>query len=171
MTTQRLKVSLGLLLTAAACASLGIVFPRAPARALPPRPPTPTPTPIPARAEPAVRSGLDGGFIELRVRFPTAWPGRGSPWQELWTAVQWQHPDGTWHQVEGWRGTLDEVTADEGGAVVGHKTWWVAGRDLETGPFRWLVYGDQGGRLLVASDPFDLPARGGGRAVVEVTLE
>jgi hypothetical protein len=169
MTTQRLKSSLGLLLAvAAACATLRIVSSLSPARALPPRPPLPTPT---AWSEPAARSAPDDGFIELRVRFPAAWPGRESPWQELWTVVQWQYPHtNTWREVEGWQGTLDGVRG-EGGAVAGHKTWWVAERDLGAGPFRWLVYRSEGGPLLVASEPFDLPAGAGRTVVVEVTLE
>ena len=172
MTTRRMRSSLWLVLAvAAACATLGIVSARAPARALPPRPPTPTPTPIADRAGPADRAGFDGGFIELHVRLPGDWPEREVPWQGLWTVVQWRHPDGTWREVEGWRGTLNGVATDGGGAVVGRKTWWVAGGDLGTGPFRWLVYGAQGGPLLIASDPFDLPAESGGTVVVEVTLE
>jgi hypothetical protein len=167
MNTKRRKCSLWLYLTVAvACASLGIVSSPSPAHALPPRPPTPTFTDVAS-----ARSAPAGGSIELRVRFPAAWSGRGSPWQELWTVVQWQDPHtGTWREVEGWRGTLDGV-GGEGGNVAGHKTWWVAQRDLGTGPFRWLVYRSKGGPLSVASEPFDLPAGSGGTVVVEVTLE
>jgi hypothetical protein len=167
ITTQRCKSSLWLSLTVAvACASLGIVSSLAPAHALPPRPPTPTFTVVAP-----TRSAPDSGSIELRVRFPAALPGRESPWQELWTVVQWQDPHtGTWRDVESWQGTLDGVRG-EGGAVVGHKTWWVAQRDLGTGPFRWLVYRSQGGPLSVTSEPFDLPAGGGETVGVEVILE
>jgi hypothetical protein len=44
------------------------------------------------------------------------------------------------------RGTLD-----------GQKIWWVAQRDFGTGPFRWVIYEGQGGRLLATSEPFYLP--------------
>ena len=167
MTTQRCQSNLWLYLTVAvACASLGIVSSPAPARALPPRPPTPTVADVvPARPTP------DSGSIELRARFPAAMPGRESPWQELWTVVQWQDPHtGTWRDVESWRGTLDGVRGEDDG-LTGHKTWWGARRDLGTGPFRWLVYRSRGGSLVVASEPFDLPAGAGKTVVVEVTFE
>lgn len=170
MTTERYRSILGLSLTAAAtCALLGIVSlsSSAPARALPPRPPTPTPTALP---EPTSRSTSESGSIELRVQFPAAWPWREVHWQKLWTVVQWQHPDGTWRDVEGWRGTLDEVTTEDG-AIVGHKTWWVAKRDLGTGPFRWRVYRGEDAPLLVTSESFDLPAKSKETVTVEVTLE
>ena len=167
MTTQRRKSSLWLYVTVAvACASLGIVSSPAPARALPPRP---TPSAF-AEVVPA-RSAPDSGSIELRVRFPAALPGHEGPWQELWTVVEWQDPyTGTWREVEGWGGTLDGMTG-EGGAAAGHKTWWVARRDLGTGPFRWVVYRTKGGPLVVTSEPFDLPAGAGQAVVVEVTIK
>jgi len=167
MTTQRCKSSLWLLfIIAVACASVGIVSSLAPAHALPPRSPTPTVAEVvPARSTP------DRGSIELRVRFPDGLPGRESPWQELWTAVEWQDPHtGTWREVESWQGTLDGVRG-EGDAVAGHKTWWVARRDRGTGPFRWLVYRGRGGPLVATSAPFDLPAGAGQTVVVEVTIE
>jgi hypothetical protein len=167
MTTQRRKSSLWLYLTVAvACASLGIVYSPAPARALPPRPSAPTFTDVVPR-----RSAPDSGSIELRVRFPAAQPGRESTWQELWTVVEWQDPrTGTWREVESWTGTLDGVRG-EGGAVGGHKTWWVAQHDLGTGPFRWQVYRTKGGPLVVTSEPFHLPPGAGQTVVVEVALE
>jgi hypothetical protein len=53
---------------------------------------------------------------------------------------------------------------------VGKKTWWVAGRDLGTGPFRWRVYRSEGGSLLATSEPFDLPGAVGATVTVEVVL-
>ena len=106
-----------------------------------PLPPLPTP-PMPSQAAPA---RFTGGFIELRAQFPQAWQWKRSHWQELWTVVQWQDDKGAWRNVEGWQGSLDEVVTDEGGTVVGHKTWWVAKDDLGRGPFRWRVYRSQGG--------------------------
>ena len=72
--------------------------------------------------------------------------------------------------MQGWQGTLDRVEAEDGSDVVGYKTWWVGEDDLGKGPFRWLVYQSEGGRLLATSEPFDLPGSGGATVVVEVSL-
>ena len=134
-----------------------------------PLPPLPTPPPpTPVAAAPA---RFTGGFIELHAQFPQAWQWNRSHWQELWTVVQWQDgKGGAWRDVEGWQGSLDEIVIDEGGTVVGHKTWWVAKDDLGRGPFRWLVYRSQGATLFATSGPFDLPARTGETATIEMSL-
>jgi hypothetical protein len=49
-----------------------------------------------------------------------------------WSVVQWQDINGNWHDVEGWRGTLDSN---------GYIRWWVAAKDFGTGPFRWVITG------------------------------
>lgn len=49
-----------------------------------------------------------------------------------WTVVQWQDSAGNWHDVEGWRGTLDDR---------GVRRWWVDAKDFGTGPFRWVIEG------------------------------
>ena len=49
-----------------------------------------------------------------------------------WSVVQWQDSAGNWHDVEGWRGTLDSS---------GYIRWWVAAKDFGTGPFRWVITG------------------------------
>ncbi len=49
-----------------------------------------------------------------------------------WSVVQWQDVNGNWHDVEGWRGTLDSS---------GYIRWWVAAKDFGTGPFRWVITG------------------------------
>jgi hypothetical protein len=85
--------------------------------------------------------------------------------------VQWRDPLGTWYEVEGWRGGLDGVVIDEDGIVVGEKAWWVAEPDLGTGPFRWMVYHGEGGELLAASEPFDLPESRDVSTMVEVSLD
>ena len=131
-----------------------------------PLPPLPTP-PMPSQAAPA---RFTGGFIELRAQFPQAWQWKRSHWQELWTVVQWQDDKGAWRNVEGWQGSLDEVVTDEGGTVVGHKTWWVAKDDLGRGPFRWRVYRSKGGWLLATSQTFELPSQRRATTSVEVTL-
>ena len=49
-----------------------------------------------------------------------------------WSVVQWQDSAGNWHDVEGWRGTLDSQ---------GYIRWWVDAKDFGTGPFRWVISG------------------------------
>ena len=93
-----------------------------------------------------------GDYIELHVH--------GNPHPELWTVVQWQAVEGDWRDVEGWRGTPDEIT---GG--VGKKTWWVSEEGFGRGPFRWVVYSQsEGDRRLGVSGAFYLPDDG--RAVI-----
>ncbi len=109
---------------------LSILLATLPAAALPPRP-TPAP-PV-------------GGLIVLTAVTQTP----VSP--QLWTQVQWQDPqEGSWYEVDGWRGTFDpNLTV----------TWWVAPSDLNTGPFRWLVYPTENSNGAIGiSDPFYLPA-------------
>ena len=131
---------------------------------LPPLPPPPPITPV------QVTPTFTGGFIELRARFPQAWPWGRAHWEDLWTVVQWKDDKGTWRDVEGWQGSLDEVLTDEGRTVVGHKTWWVAKDDLGRGPFRWRVYRSQGGWLLATSQTFELPSQRRATTTVEITL-
>ena len=119
-----------------------------PAENLPPRPATPTPD----AAEEA--SALRGAFITLH-----AW---NAP-VDAWTVVQWQDALGGWHDVDGWRGHLDDSAGAE-------KRWWVAPKDFKTGPFRWLVYGEKGGELLGTSANFYLPSRSAEVVGVDVVL-
>ena len=129
-------------------------------------PPRPQPKPV-AKSQPPA-----GAWLELRAQFPSTWPWDSVPWQALWTVVQWQDPyTGYWHDVEGWRGGLDDVTVGEGGTVVGKKRWWVDKKDFSTGPFRWAVYRGPEEELLAVSEPFDLPASAGAAATIDVLLE
>lgn len=91
-----------------------------------------------------------GAHIELYVR---------SVPSGAWSVVQWQDSTGGWHDVEGWRGTLDER---------GIKRWWVHPKDFSTGPFHWLVTRGTGGPVLRTSEPFNLPHEPGYTLVVEV---
>jgi hypothetical protein len=144
------------------CIAVAIVFLAQPALAqLPPRPEPESPN-GPASA---------GGQVRLHVQFPQDWPWGSVHWQDLWTVVQWQDEWSAWHDVEGWRGTLDTVEVGKDGAVVGLKVWWVGPGELGKGPFRWLVYQGESGALLAASEPFDLPACRGGVVKVEVWLK
>ena len=111
-----------------------ILVPARPALALPPRP---EPTPV---SPPMV-----GGGIELR-----AYTTQAIDWESVHTLVQWQDGLGGWHDIDGWRGTLDEIYTDGG-----RKTWFVPKEHFGTGPFRWLIY--RGEETLAASDPFDMP--------------
>lgn len=117
-----------------------------PAAAMPPRPPRPTSPP--AAASP------DRTLIVLSLSLPAE--ATPATWQELWTVVQWQDAMGEWHDVEGWRGTLDEVALG-----IGKKCWVVDDKDLGDGPFVWLVYARPGGALVAASFPFYLPSTPG----------
>ena len=120
--------------------------------ALPPRP-NPSPTPI---VEPS--ASAPGALIKLNVQ-PAAQPA-------LWTVVQWQDRLGGWHDVEGWRGTIEDVSNG-----VGKKVWWVARANFDTGPFRWVIYQSPGGKLLTASEAFRLPRYEDTMVVIEVSLK
>jgi len=127
---------------------------------LPPRPDLPGSS----KAKP-----LAGARILLRATFSPDWPHNKVHWQELWTVVEWQGPEGEWRVVEGWQGTLNDIVVDDDGNVVGEKTWWVYGSNLGQGPFRWLVYEGQGGRLVASSASFDLPTVSGQSLTIEVS--
>ena len=122
-----------------------------------PQPQPPSPSPVPDVPE------LPGGRIELCVTGFSVY----YHWQGLWTIVQWQAAEGDWRDVEGWRGTLDEITNGEG-----KKTWWVAEEGFGRGPFRWVVYSQsEGGRRLGVSKSFYLPQSAGEAVVVEISLQ
>jgi len=142
---------IGVLLLIVSLPSLSLAAPSAlPTR--PTRSPTVTPTATPWA--PAPFKPQVGATIELHVhsaQVPT----------QAWTIVQWQDYSGAWHNVDGWQGTLD----------AGHqKLWWVADKDLGTGPFRWVVYQDQAGPSLAVSELFHLPDLSGMKVRVDVTL-
>ena len=120
------------------------------AGSLPPRP-TPGLTPVAITGQPG-----QGAFIELHA------PAAHSAW---WTAVQWRDAQKNWNTVTGWQGSFDEITAG-----VGSKLWWVAPADLGKGPFRWAIYDMKGGRLLAASEAFDLPARSKTKTIVTLPV-
>jgi hypothetical protein len=121
---------------------------------------------LPPRPTPKEESGFDasGAPIELRVRFSQVEQARR--WQELWTVVQWQDTSGNWHDVEGWKGTLDEMVNGEG-----RKVWWVFRADLGKGPFRWAVYRRPSGGLLAQTEVFSLPSADGQAVWITVTLK
>jgi len=128
----------------------------------------PRPTAQPTSASQAITS--PGTSIELRVQFPPAWPWDKIHWQDLWTVVQWQDAGGNWHDVAGWQGELDAVMVGESGDVEGVKTWWVAKRDLGTGPFRWVVKQSREGKPAATSEPFYLPCAAGETVPAKISL-
>ena len=168
-TTGRLSLAWLLLACGIVCALLVIValpaWVQAEGTDLPPRPPTATPATFPPDKPGTGARAVEqaGAWIELYVQPPADSPSLS--WPELWTAVQWQDTGGRWHDVEGWRGTLDVVTNG-----VGSKVWWVAESDLGTGPFRWIVRQAYGGDLLAGSESFHLPGAAGEIMRVEVFL-
>ena len=131
----------------------GVSLAQAAPSALPPRPTPATPTPVPA---PGFTSP-GWAVIELHVQPVQA---------DRWTIVQWQDALGGWHDVEGWRGMLDEISNG-----VGKKMWWVARHDFDTGPFRWVIYQNQGGKLVATSEAFRLPPHENSAVVVKVSLK
>jgi len=123
--------------------------------------PTPSPSSPPATVTPAAPLPRDGATIWLRVQ-----GGAGDlRWQTLWTVVQWQDALGDWHDVEGWRGTLDEVVGGEG-----RKVWWLPADLFGAGPFRWQVYAQPGGALLATSEAFHLPDSTGRIEIITVVI-
>lgn len=78
----------------------------------------------------------------------------------LWSVVQWQDPQGGWHDVEGWRGWVTN----------GKTIWWVEEKNFGEGPFRWAVFQTDGGALLALSEPFSLPTQPRLTMTIAVTL-
>ena len=133
-------------------------------------PPKPTAT-VAAASDNSGANSPPGAYLALQINFAADWPWYGFSWQSLWTEVEWSSPDGLWHPVDGWRGTLDTVVVDpDSGLVTGWRYWWVSKHDLGGGPFRWVVRDAEGGAVLGMSDDFYLPAEINGRVVVPVNL-
>lgn len=79
---------------------------------------------------------------------------------DLWSVVQWHDEQGGWHDIENWRGSV----------VNGRTIWWVLEQDFGKGPYRWLVFDQEGGNLLATSDTFNFPSEPKEQLVVEVVL-
>ena len=108
----------------------------------------------PTRAQPPDDDDKSAG-AHIVLQVPSAPAG-------VWTIVQWQDSAGGWHDIEGWAGTLDEGE---------QKMWWLAPGLFGKGPFRWLVYQGERGKLLATSDSFYLPGTEGEKLCVEVSLD
>lgn len=170
------------ILTAVIICSLAIIvlvpsLVRAAPATLPPRPIAQPTAELPDRPNPeaspdAVPVSLPtGGLIRLQLQLPSETLARVGSWQSLWTVVQWQDAEGSWHDVEGWQGTFDDFRAETTqGIARGQKLWWVAPADLGTGPFRWLVQQEPDDEQLAVSAPFHLPDAGGTLLPVEIAI-
>jgi PKD repeat protein len=64
-----------------------------------------------------------------------------------WSAVQWQDATGTWQEIEGWQGQIEN----------GRKRWWVAPDLYGNRFFRWVISDGEAGPVLAISKPFALP--------------
>lgn len=112
-------------------------------------PTRPAPKSLPER--PKEQEQIEGGHIELQI----------DPGVDIWTEVEWQSGDGSWHVVEGWRGY-----ASPNGFV----RWFVAKQDLNKGPYRWQIYLYESGDHLATSEPFLLPAATGDKTTLTVEV-
>jgi hypothetical protein len=117
------------------------------------------PQPAASKVEPK------GATIVLALTFGKDWPAQGLAWQDLWTVVEWQDGDGTWHTVEGWQGHIGRVSEN-----TGWTRWWLESDLFGQGPFRWVVYARPDGPMLAYSRPFDLPSQTGETVTVAVSL-
>ncbi|MFN3330879.1 MAG: hypothetical protein ACK47M_00010 [Caldilinea sp.] len=148
-----LTVSIGALIASAVLACY--LFAPTSVDALPPRPtpaitPTHTLTPTPSPRTPRpTPSPLRLSHIRLVVT-----PARDG----LWSVVEWQGSDGTWHIVEGWQGAIE----------AGSKRWAVYERNFGEGPFRWMIYETPAGAPVGQSLPFTLPVTAGEELTVHI---
>jgi len=138
---------------------------------LPPRDtgvPTPEPEPEPEPEVIPASSLPDGGAIEMQVAFSADWPWDQMHWKDLWLEVEWTDGE-SWFKVDGWRGNPDAIVNLDG-VWTAQKAWWVATKDLGTGPLRWVVYDHEGGSEIAMSEEFKLPAERGQAKVVQVSV-
>lgn len=119
-------------------ALLALSWPQS-ALALPPRPDPPS-TPDPNA----------GAGIALSVS------GLTSPY---FAVVQWQDGLGGWHDVDGWRGEVQDH----------YVLWYVSSVLFGKGPFRWVVY--RGEETLGISEAFDMPSAANALVRVTVTVK
>lgn len=71
--------------------------------------------------------------------------------------VEYQTPGGQWFTVTGWTGNL-EVSK---GTDLPFKKWSVLKEQFGQGPFRWVVFAQDGKTVWATSDVFELPHGGG----------
>jgi hypothetical protein len=96
-------------------------------------------------------------FATITVNVP------GAP-QGAWVGIQWRDALGRWHDVDGWQSALvPSLTANQQ-----TKTWGVNPKDFGTGPFRWVISSEFGGRVLGTSPQFFLPSGNGASLTMTV---
>ena len=111
-----------------------------------------------------------GVRIHLQGQFVQSWPWDTFHWQEdLWHVVEWNDHDGNWIPVDGWQGRFDTIFPEET-VMVAQRELWATNEHLGTGPFRWLVYEGENGRLMKTSEAFYLPDEAGDVVTVRVEL-
>ncbi|MEM8857285.1 MAG: hypothetical protein AAGD96_03140 [Chloroflexota bacterium] len=120
---------------------------------LPPRPPDiPVETEDPIKQPTTSVSGAKIMFQAQSANFDA----------DDWTVIEWQTADGGWVEVEGWQGTF---SSQDGQWQV---EWWVGSDQLDSGPYRWIVYPNQAkGAAEFVSEPFYLPDVSGDHMSVE----
>jgi hypothetical protein len=109
----------------------------------------------------------------------------GAP-EGAWVGVQWRDQNGRWNNVEGWQAPLETATtamtsgmgsqtggtgstgANAAAQNVPTKTFGVFERDYGSGPFRWIIYAPDGGRVFGTSNRFFLPSGGGSNVTMSV---
>lgn len=120
---------------------------------LPDRPPEPTPTTAALATVPPVEDPIITG---TPVPVSASTQDRGSLIvlqtssgdADDWVTIEWLAGDGSWYEVDGWRGNIHN----------GQVIWWVAPENLGDGMFRWVVYSDDSKAVrLRYSDSFSLP--------------
>jgi hypothetical protein len=111
--------------------------------------------PVTGSTERQAAAGFE--FSTIRVIAPDAPAG-------AWVGVQWQDGVGGWHDVAGWLTELAAADEDEAPS----QEWAVYAEDYGQGPFRWVIYSDQGGPVWATSPRFFLP--NGAGAELSMTL-
>lgn len=108
---------------------------------------------LPPRPEPVTVSDVETIIVgaEIQLVVPEEYAG-------AYTVVQWQDGLGDWHDVEGWRGELDNNGLT--------KTWWLASEHFGTGPFRWQVFTEIDGDLLATTADFTMPEQARQRLIL-----
>ena len=71
-----------------------------------------------------------------------------------WVVEQFQTPDGAWHEVGAWHGTLEHSDLQ-------FKQCTVVSENADQGPFRWVIFTCQGAEIWGVSDNFYLPGGDG----------
>jgi hypothetical protein len=156
MITTPCRTVFGLTLALALLCALGFLLSplAAPTHAgFDPLPPRSTPTSVPVH--PSDNHNVSGdslvGWIELYAQ-----PAQAG----LWGAVQWCDSAGGWHDVEGWKGSVD----------TGFQSWGVFPSEFGRGPFRWVVSQGSGGKIVGESAQFNLPAQQKETVTVRVSV-